>query len=170
MTAASRQVLLDCNGALEDLRAGPTGLQWRTRWAAAVALLRAVGHVLQIVDAKSSPAMKKAVGEAYSSLQDTKPEPRIYWSFIREERNNILKEYRFTARQNVTVRPGTTGINLNTGEEWEVAPALPTLYDHVMGAGPFAGRDPRDLVAEAIEWWGEYLDRIDHRASTLGAA
>jgi hypothetical protein len=135
-----------------------------------VALLRAVGHVLENVDAKSSPAMKKAVQEEFRALRDTKPEPRIYWSFIREERNNILKEYGFTARQNVTVRPGTTGINLNTGEEWEVAPSLTTLYDHVMGAGPFAGHDPRDLVAEAIEWWGEHLDRIDHRASAPGAA
>jgi hypothetical protein len=109
MTATARLVLLDCEAALEDLRAGPTGLQWRTRWAAVVALLRSVGHVLQKVDAKSSRAMGQAIREAFADLKATAPEPRIFWTFIEEERNNILKEYRSSAKQNVTVRPGTTG-------------------------------------------------------------
>jgi hypothetical protein len=169
MTATARLVLLDCEAALEDLRAGPTGLVWRTRWAAAVALLRSVGHVLQKVDVKSSTAMGRAVREAFATLKATKPEPAIFWGFIEEERNSILKEYRTAARQNVTLRPGTTGINLRTGEEFEVAPSLPTLYEHVMSDGPFAGRDPRDLVREAIDWWRTYLDGIDRRAAELGA-
>jgi len=169
MTATARLVLLDCEAALEDLRAGPTGLQWRTRWAAAAALLRSVGHVLEKVDAKSSRAMAQAVKEGFADLKATAPEPRLFWAFIEEERNNILKEYRSSAKQNVTVRPGTIGINLKTGEEFEVAPSRSTLYEHVMGEGAFAGRDPRDLVREAIEWWRKYLDGIDHRAGELGA-
>jgi hypothetical protein len=82
MTAAARLVLLDCEAALEDLLAGPTGLQWRTRWAGAVALLRSVGHVLQKVDTKSSRAMAQVVGEAFAGLKTTKPQPQIFWAFI----------------------------------------------------------------------------------------
>lgn len=169
MTATARLVLLDCEAALEDLRAGPTGLQWRTRWAAAVALLRSVGHVLRNVDSEASRPMGQAINEAFAELKAAAPEPRIFWGFIEEERNSILKEYRSSARQHVTVRPGTTGINLTTGEEFEVAPSRPTLYEHVMGEGAFAGRDPRDLVREAINWWREYLDSVDRRARELGA-
>src|SRR5918996_909674 len=103
MTATARLVLRDCEAALDDLRAGPTGLQWRTRWAAAVALLRSVGHVLQKVDVEASPAMAQAVTEAWTRMNASKPEPRIFWGFIEEERNNILKGYRSSAKQNVTI-------------------------------------------------------------------
>jgi hypothetical protein len=160
--------LLDCEAALEDLRSGATGLQWRTRWAAAVALLRAVGHVLLYVDGERSDELRSAVAAEHALLVASKPEPQIFWGFIREERNNVLKAYQFNAGQSVTVRPGGISFNLTTGEEdLSFGPSGPTTYEHVMRGGPFAGHDPRDVVEQAIEWWRAYLDRVDARVEEL---
>jgi hypothetical protein len=153
-------VLRDCEAALADLRAGPTGLQWRTRWAAAVALLRSVGHVLDKVDGAASPERRKAFDEAWEALQNGKPRgvPEIFWRFIEDERNNLLKAYRTSARQNVTVSVGPVGSNRPSR----------AAYEHVMASGPFAGQDPRDVVEQAIAWWRAYLDAVDQRAAALG--
>ena len=139
-----------------------------TLGAAAVPLLLSVGHVLHKVDAKSNHAMARAVEEAFVNLKATAPEPRLFWAFIEEERNNILKEYRSSAKQNVTVRPGTIGISLKTGEEFEVAPSGPTLYEHVMGEGAFAGRDPR-TSCERRSSGGASISTGSIRAGELGA-
>jgi len=163
MTVHARAVLRDCEAALEDLRAGATGLLWRTRWVAAVALLRTVGHVLDKVDGESSPKLKAAVSSAYGALKTTRPEPLIYWEFIEKERNNLLKLYEFGVQQNVTVRPGAVWYNLTTGESGSTGGG-PTTYEHLVRDGPYAGQDPRDVIAKAIAWWRDYLDAIDRRA------
>jgi hypothetical protein len=126
----------------------------------AVALLRAVGHVLRNSDAKADPILESVVLEAWNRLSSTKPEPAIFWQFIEEERNNILKEYRLTAGQGVTVRPGTLHINMKTGEQW-ADHGLPTLYHYEMNSGLYAGVDQRVVLTEAIEWWESYLAEID---------
>ena len=165
MTQYARLALQDCRAALEELRADPTGLVWRVRWAAAVSLLRSVGHVLEKVDAARDPAMADAVRAKYAALKVTRPEPAIFWEFIERERNNLLKEYRTAAKQNVTVRPGTIHLNLRTGEQYST-PGLPALYEHVMSDGPFEGEDPRNLVEQAIAWWSSYLDEVDADAKS----
>jgi len=38
---------------------------------------------------------------------------------------------------------------------------LPTVYHYVINDGPFKGRDQRQVLQEAIEWWRAYLDAID---------
>jgi hypothetical protein len=164
MTQYARLALQDARAALDELRAGPTGLVWRVRWAAAVALLRSVGHVLDKVDGTRNAAMAAAVRAKFAALKATRPEPVIFWEFIDAERNNLLKEYRTAAKQNVTIRPGTLHLNLRTGEQ-SSTPGLPALYEHVMSEGPFEGQDPRDVVAKAIEWWVSYLDEVDKAAT-----
>ena len=55
----AREVLADCEHALNDFQtAGPTPY-WRTRWTGLVALLRAVGYVLNDIDAKQDTDLKK---------------------------------------------------------------------------------------------------------------
>ena len=135
-----------------------------------MALLRAVGHVLEKVDAEENPVVRAIVSAEWDRLKTTKPEPAIYWEFIERERNNILKAYRFGARQNVTLRPGSIHVNLATGESVSL-PGGPTTYEHVMAGGSFAGQDPRDVVSAAIAWWREYLGRIDrHVADASGSS
>jgi hypothetical protein len=107
-------------------------------------------------------------------MNASKPEPRIFWGFIEEERNNILKGYRSSAKQNVTIFLSAVRLNVIVGGQVVSAPPPPPpppdpLYEHVMAEGPFIGRDPRDLVGEAINWWRDYLDEIDRRAAELEA-
>jgi hypothetical protein len=119
MTRYARLALDDCRVALDQLRAEPTGQLWRVRWVGAVALLRSVGHVLKNVDRNSDQKLRSAIDSTWQELSNSKPEPLILWKFIEEERNNVLKEYRTTAREHVIVQPPTAHYNLAAGEESE---------------------------------------------------
>ena len=146
MTAAARLVLDDCREALSELQEDPTGSLWRRRYVACIALLRAVGHVLKNVDTKTSAKHKVAIDAQWQKLQSTKPEPKIFWLFIVNERNRFLKTYGPVAGQNAAVFPGQ-----NREPE----------HTYVMKDGPFKGADPRTLVTDAIGWWEGELDAID---------
>ena len=169
MTTNAHEVLRDCEAALQDLRSGVTGLHWRTRWVGAVALLRTVGHVLHKVDGARSLELRAAVDAAYVELEATRPEPRIYWEFIEQERNNLLKLYEFGVQQNVTVRPGGVWWNPATGESG-ADPSGPTTYEHLVRDGHFVGQDPRDVVQLAIEWWQSYLGKVEERVIKLSVS
>ncbi|WP_020161261.1 hypothetical protein [Methylobacter marinus] len=162
MTKHAREVLEDCKVAAAEIKDGVTGREWRIKWVAAVALLRAVGHTLRKVDASSDQTMEQLVSEAWDKLVSTKPEPKIFWQFIEDERNNILKEYRLGAGQGVTIRPGTLHVNLKNGEQWS-EPGEPTLFHYKMTSGPYKGRDQRDVLNEAIDWWDAYLSNLERR-------
>jgi hypothetical protein len=165
MTTTAHEALRDCEAALEDLRSG-VGQYWRTRWVSTVTLLRTVGHVLDKVDGERSPELRAAIDAAHARLKATKPEPKIYWEFIVEGRNRLVKELEFRVQQNVTVRLGGVWFNMATGESGGDPPG-PTTYDHLVVGGSFAGQDPRDVVQMAIEWWVSYLDKIDELATEL---
>jgi len=152
MKLHARAVLDDCRDALADLHDKLQGGEWRRRWAAAVGLLRTVGYVLYKVDAKSSPQLRAAVDAQWAALKKSEPEPAILWGFIEDERNRIVKEYASRAGQGVTILIG--------GPE--------AIYSYRMNEGPFAGRDPRDLVREAIEWWDTCIKEIESEVATQG--
>ena len=61
---------------------------------AALALVRAVGHVLDKMDANEN-GPRPGLEVAYAKWKANRDEHRIFWEFIEEERNNILKEYTF---------------------------------------------------------------------------
>src|SRR3954453_7659961 len=100
---AAREVLARCEYLLAELRDKPTGIAWQTKLSAVIALLRSVGHVLHKVDANKSEPLKKAVEQWWKAINSTKPRPEIFWQFIDEERNLILKQGKFQAGQSVTV-------------------------------------------------------------------
>jgi hypothetical protein len=164
MTKVARQVLGDAATALADFEASAGTAYWRTRWVALVALLRAVGHILDKVDAAADPRLGRASGAAWRKLGTTKPEPRVFWDFIDDERNNVLKAYQFGAGLNITVRPGAAWRNTVTGESGGTESG-PTTYDTFMRSGSFAGEDPRELARRAIGFWTAYLDGIDRAAA-----
>ncbi|MBZ0106945.1 MAG: hypothetical protein K8H84_15110 [Sulfuricella denitrificans] len=150
MTRQARLVLDDCRGALEELTDGVHDARWRRRWVAAMVLLRAVGHVLDNVDSQRDPKMQAAIADAWMQLKRRKPEPTIFWQFIYDERNNVVKEYLVGAGHNITVYPGAD---------------RPADYQYVINTGPYKGRQQREVIAEAIKWWEQYLDAIDAAAS-----
>lgn len=160
----ARAVLDDCRVALLELRQNPRGVHWRLRWCAALTLLRAVGHVLRKVDAESTsvaPEFRAAARVWWADLNRTKPDPAIFWEFIDKDRHALLKEYRFSAEQGVTVlgAVGTVPVGRLALGSMEIEPT------YFMKDGVFSGRDQRDLVQEAITWWEEQLDEISVRAA-----
>ena len=140
MTAAARETLEDCRGALAELTDGVQGRDWRRKWILAVVLLRTVGHVLDKVDGSRSAAYRKAIDSWWSALKAGKPAPTIFWQLIDEERNSILKEYQTTAGQGVTVQLSGIEINLQTGEQ-KVDPPKPPVYHYTFNSGPYEDRD-----------------------------
>ncbi len=164
MTLAARKVLEDCKGALDDLKDGIRGSLWRRRWITAVVLLRTVGYVLDKVDSTSSPKHKAIIEKEWSALKEMNPESQIFREFIDIERHNIIHEYQINAVQNTTIRTGTAHWNLKTGGQYS-DPPLPTLYHYTISSGPYKGRDQRELVKEAIDWWEKYLDNIDRQVN-----
>jgi hypothetical protein len=159
MTQRARVVLDDCRGALLELTYGLQGAQWRRRWIACIVLLRAVGHVLEKVDAKASKAVCDAMNNEYLKLKQTQPNPQIYWNFIVDDRNLILKEYKFTAGQGIRAIGGKA----NYDEFGNLLDSKPGSieYLYIINTGPFAGRRQHDLIQEAIDWWQDHLDKID---------
>lgn len=145
MALRARQVLDDCRDALDELTDGLQGSLWRRRWTTVVVLLRTVLHTLDKVDGEGSPALRRAIDAKWQAWKDSKPAPALLWAFIDEDRNLILKEYEHRAGQSVAVHVGS-----GTSQTW-----------YHMNTGPFEGRDPRDVAAEAYVWLTALLDELE---------
>lgn len=164
MTYAAREVLDDCRLALAMLEEETDLVRWRVHWAAAVALLRAVGHVLDKVDGED-PLTKRLASQAFKRWKGSAPEHRIFREFIEPERNSVLKEYRFRHHplNEVQMAVGYTLQNSATGETMQLGDVLP-LGDNIYR--PFLegwreGDDARDVLSEAIGWWEAELNVLD---------
>lgn len=128
----------------------PMGDRWVIRWAASLALLRAVGHALAKVDAATDAHLRKAVEEAWERWRTHKDENRIFWRFIEDVRNSILKEFELKAGQGVIVRPG--------GGHTVTYPV------YLEG---FRELDQIELLDTALEWWRTKLDEVEARAAAI---
>lgn len=166
MTTAARLVLADCEDALRDLVESDVGPMWRRRWFALVGLLRSVGHVLDKVDGPTDARLAKIISEQYRKLKASRPQPEIYWGFIDDERNIVIKEYRFRAYNALSVTGSRGGpINVFNPETGVVMTVEVNRYGeahvHLLTEGPFEGRREADVATEAIQWWKAYLAAID---------
>jgi hypothetical protein len=167
--SASREVLERCDYLLTELRAEPKGIAWQAKLSATIALLRSVGHILER-ESKASKSFETAVKQWWKGLKQRKPKPEIFWQFMEDERNLILKEGQLRAGQSVAITlVGATVIAL-AGDQVAPPPAPQqspqAIYSYHMNDGPFSGRDPRELVAEAIMWWRTELQAIEKIASS----
>ncbi len=159
MTKAARWVLDDCKYALARHSNDLQGEDFRTSWVTVVTLLRAVGHVLKNVDGNSNPRIGKIIREEWDKLRKTKPEPRILWKFIEQERNNVLKLYQIGIDRGLRIKGPHIG-----GEETFIEVDHVTsrgsrgfspgakYFSHIR-SGSFAGRPERDVAREAIRFW-----------------
>ena len=159
MTMAARRVLQDCHVALDMLEEEEDGERWRVLWAGAMALLRAVGHVLRNVDGEN-PVVGEAVDAAYRRWKHARSENAIFWEFVNEARNNILKEYRFDVVDSPEV-PVLVG-------DPSAEPRLFTLDENLFRPvtdGLGEGEDARDVYRDAIAWWDTELSFIEAEVS-----
>jgi hypothetical protein len=100
-------------------------------------LLRTVGHVLAKSDALKSAKHKIEIDKLWIEWKSTPKENAIFWNFIEEERNNILKAYTF----------GATLANDGNG-----------LYVSYLN-----GEDAFQLFGEAVYWWRHQLSALEER-------
>ena len=165
MTTRARLVLDDCRLALQLLENETDLRKWRLHWVAAIALIRAVGHVLDKVDGKSS-AVRTASRAAYKPWTGDAPEHEIFREFIERERNTILKEYDFNLHpgDEVEIAVPVTLQRVSDGAIVQAATVFPldnNIYRPLMD-GFREGEDARDVLSEAIDWWDEQLTLIEN--------
>ena len=145
MEFKAREVLSDCKDALEELN-NVQGSIWRRRFITAMTLLRAVGHVLIKVDGKTGDIHKSVIENQWAIWKNDRKNHEIYFSFIEKERNLILKEYQINGGQSVTI--------LMDEDRCE--------YSYPMNDGYYKGRDQREMILEAIQWWERELSIIEN--------
>jgi hypothetical protein len=162
---ATREVVKRCEFFRARLWENPVGVAWQAQFSGCVALLRSVGHVMDRVDAVSSEGLTRNATKWWKELNASKPEPRIFWEFIDKERNLILKESEIRAGQSVTgVLTGVQAQALVAGQK-PVPPLVETPpraeYSYQMNEGYYVGRDPRELIDEAIAWWHRQIQVLE---------
>src|SRR4051812_32207164 len=89
----SRAAVQDVKGCLAWLEREEDEFKFRMVVIAAIALVRTVGHVLAKVDVERDVRLKSVVDQRYNTWKQNRRDSRIFWEFIDEERNLILKEY-----------------------------------------------------------------------------
>jgi len=151
MTLAAREVLEDCKFALGRLSSNAQGREWRVCWINVVTLLRAVGHVLKNVDEKRDEESRKIIQSVWSVVESKKPQPAIFWEFIKKHRDEVLKTYKFQAGQGALVSVDGASTTV--------------VYSYPITSGFFSGRDQRGLVEEAVIWWEGVLQEIEEALS-----
>ncbi|TAL27605.1 MAG: hypothetical protein EPN97_17215 [Alphaproteobacteria bacterium] len=164
MTHNAREVLNDCRLALQMLEDETDLQKWRIVWAAAVALIRAVGHVLDKVDG-SDKDIKEISKTLFKEWNSDAPEHLIFRDFIDQERNNLLKEYRSNVHpfESVKVLFTTTLVPVSGGEPVQEATVCgldENIYRPMLD-GTWEGDDARDVLMHAINWWGDQLNKVD---------
>lgn len=110
--------------------------EWRINWIAGVAMLRTVGHVLKNVDSRTSGKHTSIITEYWKTWQHDKDLNWIFFDFIEQERNNILKEFSFGA-------------------------TLPAVNDGRVLAYGNTQFDAAQLFREAVYWWRHQLRSIE---------
>ena len=150
MVQKARAVLADCKHAHELLEVESRADTFRVLWVAGVALARAVGHVLQKIDGGSTNATREAIERAYAGWKADKQANAIFFEFIEQERNQVLKQYE------LGFLAGPIGV--------ATPDAVFTLDEQIfcpLAEGPFAGEDCRDVLKLAIDWWELQLRDIE---------
>lgn len=155
MTLAARKTLSDLRRAHEMLEVEEDIASFRVLWVGAISLARSVGHVLDKIDARTSPKMREAISNAYVVWKANKYENSIFFEFIESERNSVLKEYEFGFMS------GPIDIVVSDG-------SVHSLTDNLfcpLGYGSYTGEDCRDALADAIHWWELQLESIERAAA-----
>jgi hypothetical protein len=165
MPLRARSVLNDCRVAHGLLESETDDHRWRVYWVAAVALVRAVGHVLKKVDGRQSPRLGKILETLFREWNSGNPAHEIFSAFIEDERNSILKQYQFRVSQG-PVEVALLAGDVNDLKEITAAVLDENIY-RPMTSGAFEGWDARDVLESAIDWWQSQLDEIERRLAEV---
>jgi hypothetical protein len=174
----AREILGYCLIGLEELNSHPRA-SWFILWAGILGLLSTVQDALKKdADKRIRKAqvrwfdlMKQenaAAGRGKNVQRDgDKWEPTIFWQFIRRDRNLLLHEFRSIVSMSASQEVTLFGIRQSPAGDIPVFPVhqpAPLTYSYTMSSPPYAGRDARNVVKEAIQWWEEQINQIEKDA------
>ncbi len=108
--------------------------------------------MLHKVDGERDPKLKVIIEEIFIEWKNNKVNNAIFWDFIENERNSVLKQYEFGFLF------GPLGVIAPTEEE--VMELDEGLFCPILD-GRYEGEDCRDILDEAIKWWKIQLNRIE---------
>lgn len=120
----------------------------RVHWVSTICLLRMVGHVLHKVDSKLSITHKSVIEKWWFKINQNKPEPKIFWTFINESRNLVLKEYELNF---ITYKCEL----INTDSAGSV-----DVIDNTINL-TLGGHDLFEQLSDALLWWQAELSTIN---------
>ena len=128
---------------------------WRVYYFATLALLRAVGHVLHKVDAKTWPSASGQINEAYARWNLGKGEDALFPHFIDSERNLLVKEYRRGCEPEEAI---DCPVLMVDGRKRPDITSMPVVF---FEGGHFDGEPVESLIARSVEWWILELEKIE---------
>lgn len=164
MSLVALIVLQDCKIALKLIENEDDSDIWRVHWAGAVALLRAVGHVLHKVDSVEHPDLKQTIEAQFRVWNSDSSEHQIFRDFIDQERNSILKEYTSSAHDGgllpILIEQFPMTSDGDAQEKFESLDWLSQDIFRPRMQGYRAGDDVRDIYSDAIDWWQTELTKI----------
>ena len=153
---AARRVLRDAYRARHELskalQSGVTATQ-RLRWVAVITLLRVVGHALDSVDGRRSPAMKEATKAAWTRWRQNPFNHLIFHELIKRERDVVLKEYRFTT--------GRVAVGVAVGEPEKTMETIGPSTVLLIGDRSYSALKAIDA---ALSWWEAEISQIEQEA------
>ncbi|WP_131725585.1 hypothetical protein ACTTAF_01680 [Rhodobacter capsulatus] len=135
---------------------------WKIHWVAACALLRAAIEMFRVDQEMCVPLLAKSVKEEWNEIGRQREAHRIYWQFLRDERNNILHEYKWSAYEVYLDKAGKAVFP---------RPSLLSLVvtDECRGQlmvrhGGFAGQPAFEVIKAAEKWVGDRILSVIARA------
>lgn len=124
--------------------------EWKVTWIGTCTIIRSSIDLFQI-DAKSClhPRICEEIIKEWHDIRKNRDKNRIFWDFLRQERNSILHEYEWRAyeawmKPDGTLRPAR--LSLLMIDDDGARPAL------LMRDGPFKGRNSLELLKESADW------------------
>lgn len=160
----AREVFRDCQYAKERLQQAIEQHRLddaKMYWFAALAMLRAIGHVLHNVDAEERGDAFRVALEGHFKLWKHEP---IFTDFIEQERNNILKEYKSSLSEQVTTEEfllATESGDILTTESGVPLGGTTTVTTLVKGRGAYSGISPAEILTKALAWWEKELNELE---------
>jgi hypothetical protein len=156
MTKIARIALADLRQAHAMLELEVDSVRFRVIWIAAISLTRAIGHILEKIDSQTSVQMKDAVSSIYTEWKKQRVKNKIFFDFIKPERDLVLKEYEFGFL--------SEPVNLVDIKMGDLYMLDENLFCPI-STKSFLGEDCRDVLAMSIYWWELQLDEIDRLAT-----